>query len=67
VFAPTTRAVPGAVCDLIRTFTAGRFFRFFTQSAEAPPPLSRYRVPSRIPNQISISCGRPVFRPVVVR
>ncbi len=66
-FGRTSRAFADAVWELMRTVSAGRCLRFFSQSADSRPPLSRYSVPSRRANQISISGGFPLARPVVVR
>ena len=63
----TTLALPEWVRLPIRTATDGSAWRFRTQSDRLPPPDSMNSVSSEPPNQISIVCGRPVRRPVVVR
>ncbi len=63
----TTRALALTVREPTRTRTFGSFLKFFTQSADSPPPASMYIVPLRSENQIAILWGLPVRLPPVVR
>ena len=63
----TTRATAARRSSPIRIVTAGFARRFFTQSLRSPPPESMYATPSASANQISISWGSPLTRPVVDR
>jgi hypothetical protein len=63
----TTRARAGRLSPVNSTKTTGSVHRFCTQSDDRPPPDSRYSLSPSDAYQISMRCGRPLRRPVVVR